>query len=152
MRNNKRITKRADKMLTKLADFLENDVMDKVFDLDTFWETDDEDEDDLYSCTTAACACGWAAISPKFRGLSTSPVSYNGAIYHTKSNTYDLEAAGNYFNITEEQAEYLFDPRYYSDVRNGRKSVINRIRKFIKNGGVKGNGAFAQFWLEDYAG
>ena len=149
-RPNKKITKRADKMLTKLADFLENDVRDRMFDLGIFWDETGRDvlEDDLYNCGTTACACGWAAVSPKFRGLVTES---HGNIYHKKSDTSDLEAAGNYFSITKAQADYLFDPSYYRSGRSGRKSVVNRIRKFVKDGCVKGRGGDTADWLEEYA-
>jgi len=150
---NKKTTKRADKMLTKLADFLENDIKDNVFDLGVFWYDEDDDDggslvgDGGYNCGTTACACGWAAVSPKFRGLTATGAA---SIYHEKSDTYEFTAAGNYFNITTEQALYLFDPNYYSYHRRGRKSVVNRIRKFIEDGGVKGSGKYTKYWLGNY--
>jgi len=142
------------KRLNKLADLLENEVSDKDFDMDVFYN---EHNKAKTGCGTVGCACGWAASSPKFRGLVLK--SYTDTFVHTlnkkvlvytiedtKSGNEDFEAAETYFKLNEAQVNWLFQPEYYSNNRKGRRTVISRIRKFVNdNGLIKGK------FFDDYS-
>lgn len=98
------------------------------------------------SCGTTACAFGLAAISGEFKeeGLRYS--------YYTRHAGYMLEpsicqggevytgfgAACALFDIDDDEAEYLFDPKCYESVPQGAKGellVARRIEDFIRNNG-----------------
>jgi len=137
---NRKITKRAGERLLKLADFLEHDVPSKQFNLQD-WVLGSGGVND---CGTVACACGWAAISPKFRGLIAEYGDRGVGIVCTRTKTEDIDAAVDYFHITETQGEYLFYGESYPSAGGGRMAVVKRIRKFVKDKQIKGNGLYAR--------
>lgn len=144
---NKKITKRAAKKLTKLADFLEHDVPSKQFNLQE-WVSGSGGVND---CGTIACACGWAAISPKFRGLTTKEMQFGGInIICTGTGAEGIEAVVDYFHITEAQGDYLFLDYNYPNTGGGRMAVVKRIRKFVKDKQIKGTGKYARSALRYY--
>lgn len=86
------------------------------------WVYDDE-------CGTVACAAGHACLSPRLRGLTLQK-----QYVHTRQPSYKNHrgwpALHMYFDLTPEEADYIFDPSAY--LRKPRpKAVAERIRKLI---------------------
>ena len=125
---------RADR-LTRLADFLESDVKDDVFDMGT-WGRETP-------CGTVACAFGWAAHIPEFERAGLKKRSYRSLT--TGVEHFDIYfgpvcgilAASDFFEISVEQACYLFNDMEYpdSDTCTPVHVVVERIREFVKNEG-----------------
>ena len=134
----------AARRLLKLADLLENEVSDNQFDLD-LWFADHNKK--KTGCGTVGYACGWAAQSPKFKGLTleeddtvwVTELDRYVPIYtiiDSKTGAEDLDAAQSYFRLNSmRDVEYLFLPSTYPTNRRGRRSVIARIRKYVVNDG-----------------
>jgi len=117
--------------LIVLSHFLRNfkaesvHLVDKtpIFDL-TIWHYFHYDTDD-YHCGTAACALGWACMLPEFKAEGLR-------FYDCRSNTIPMFryhigyiAAMYFFNISNKQSTYLFDPGAYdSDDNNEPKELI----------------------------
>lgn len=87
-----------------------------TFDMD-FWHQPLE-------CGTAACAFGSACSY--FKELEI----HGGIPFFGELIEY--EAAEAFFEITEEQAEYLFDPNSYEEWTVSRSEVIERIKELLK--------------------
>ncbi len=105
----------------------------KKFDMGVFVQ--------MNECGTAACAFGYCALDPKFKrqGLKLVPdecdygdgyldVQYKGKV--------KFEAATEFFDITVEEAEYLFGPLAYAleseHIRPPmvRKRVVELMKKY----------------------
>lgn len=103
------------------------------------------------SCGTACCALGYATLDPSFRrqGLSLktadgkpvtsrniAKVEEKGAITEPVFNGYwGLSAGAAFFDISDNEAAYLFMPHtYYNLDRPVRPSdVIKRVRKLLNS-------------------
>ena len=73
----------------------------------------------------------WAALSPKFRGLT-----FDGSSpFHKKTGAIGFRALKNYFGLSCDTEDYLFNEDTYPLGLRGKKSVINRIRALVKNNG-----------------
>lgn len=107
-------------------------------------------------CGTSACALGLAAISGEFEadGLtaiyepfasaSVDPVTGKPRAYHlypaykTHPEGYQylgFDAGEHFFDITDDDAKYLFDPDCYANTilgADGEREVALRIREFAK--------------------
>ena len=105
--------------LLKLADLLDT-VPIKDLDM-SVWRR---------GCGTVACALGHACLSPKFRGLVLN--SSNIPILTKDPYIQSINAAEQYFSITNGQACDLFLPGMYKAKYPHPKTVANRIRKFVE--------------------
>lgn len=95
------------------------------------------------NCNTTACACGLAAMDPKFRkmGLSykldtvgdTDAMLEGVLTMHLKyKGLRNIDAAQKFFGLeTSEQFSYLFIDDSYS--RGNQYDVAQRIEKFIRH-------------------
>jgi hypothetical protein len=115
--------------LIKLATYLEKLPKNgklpnkKTFDL-TYW-----------SCETTACAVGYASTIPCLKRagleLTSSLTNCSEPKYRDFTN---MLAVAIFFNITVQQAEYLFFKTAYPKTRRGPRSVAKRIRQFVRTG------------------
>lgn len=114
------------KRLLKLADFLET-IKPKVFNMDSWYNES--------PCGTTACAFGWACSIPSFKraGLKMRKLSNGFTVYADVvfNDEYNLNAASSFFDITVDEAEFLFYPDMYEKATKGQ--VIKRIRKFCSS-------------------
>lgn len=127
--------------LTILADYLRDNVKKEKFSLDSWVKTYGvmATEDAAiaaavkHDCGTTACAFGYAACIPKFRkaGLKYE-YDYDGMAIVIFKNTYGLYAAEDFFNITNDESYYLFDPYNYSEGRKGKSYVVRRIHALVR--------------------
>lgn len=82
---------------------------DCLFDINVF-ATDGFEE---HKCGTSACAMGWATTIPEFRNLGLG-FGYNNI--SVSLHFYEGENFGaieNFLDISEQEAQYLFDPATY---------------------------------------
>lgn len=91
------------------------------------------------TCGSTACALGYAGLMPSFRkaGLKTEFDKCGGSVVYKRSHNslYDIEAGASFFNITEDEAQWLFMPRSYPIGRRpGPKTVASRIRRMVRDG------------------
>ena len=114
--------------LGTLAKFLRA-VPPERFNMDTWVEK--STDNGKVACGYAACAMGWACMIPEFRkdGLKLYGVEpeYN--------NETGFEVAMEFFDISYENAEYLFSPETYDD-NVETKEVIQRIDDIINEQNV----------------
>jgi hypothetical protein len=116
------------KRLLKLADYLAT-VPRRRFNIGTWVEEN--------TCGTTACALGHAGLMPSFRkaGLRSEPDEFGGDVFFEGQRSEEAGAA--FFGLTYEEASYLFMPWNYAATKRGPKSVAQRIRTMVKNGGIK---------------
>lgn len=118
--------------LLKIANLIEN-INPAVFDMDSWSSKKNE-------CGTTFCACGYAAYVGLFKGLT---LGYGGdgdadLIYVEPGDEYgdierrDWDAVEVLFDLTYSEVEYLF----YGKFGDTPHAVAERIRKFVKTGGV----------------
>lgn len=122
------ISKKAKRLLTKLANGLEKKVKPEWFDLSSWAEHGWK----RHKCGTTACAAGWATTLVPESGLRLDREIelVHGRGWRTR---YGFGACQSAFDLNFEQVIYLFDGFHYD---RGRKiDVIRRIRKFVKTGG-----------------
>lgn len=122
------------KRLLKLASLLEKKPEGKFSLKD--WRKDN-------SCGTTACAVGWAASDKNFRRAGLRAVEVGSGIDHTRyviefkdkagQVHYNFTAAAEFFDISIGDSLFLFSPDKYEQGRSGRRDVIRRIRKFVKD-------------------
>lgn len=101
--------------LATLAAYLRESVPDSQFDMNV-WVGDDWQGDPDLSCGTSACALGWATTIPSFREAGLTLVRdrdyhHGGHVeLHTPEviRTNSIEAASEFFDISESQADHLF--------------------------------------------
>ena len=128
--------------LLKLADFLEHEVKNLWFNLET-WSSIGFTEKE---CGTTACAAGWATVCFPRSGLSLVPNEYHDdsleIIFKRTRTTAELDyfrgqyAVEAFFDIDSGTAKYLFDPGRYPLRQRCKKSVIRRLREIANNGRV----------------
>lgn len=118
-------TKQKQKLL-KLADFLEHKVKSHWFNLDTWADAGFREK----KCGTTACAMGWATVCfPRSLTLSHD----TNAVVYRRPNRRDVsgfDASMEFFGISDYDAFRLFDPISYPENRQGRMSVVRRLRAF----------------------
>ena len=142
-------TARGRKRLLKVADLLDNDAKNKKsvrFDLDVIvahsrlylqdgtdkWLTIDKPE---LNCGTTACAIGLVCISGLFKDFSFIINHYNSIqpVYKEYQGFYN--ATQVFFDINENEVEYLFTPSTYNKSEKkgarGERAVAKRIRQFV---------------------
>jgi hypothetical protein len=138
------------KRLLKLAEFLENNVSDRGFDLCVIAKAY---KDKMPGCVTAACAIGYMPrVFPRHckykvpgRGCNELlSIAFPRVITSFELNVqgkgkfktfYDFEFAERFFNITMKESGYLFQPYAYGAMK-GRKTVARRIRKLVRDGRI----------------
>ncbi len=124
------------KRLLKLADFLETKVPTKSFDLNHFVQQ-------KHNCGAVCCAVGWMPACMRSPNLKIETVKdFNeGVVFPSVVFTKDgdehrdWDAAAEFLELAPKAVDYLFNPRYYHRSRRGRLSVVDRIRRFVKNDG-----------------
>lgn len=130
------------KRLLKLADYLENYVEDKSFNL-SMWANSEgiekvkKGKKTLMSCGTAGCALGHATDCFKNLKLAME-FAWSGpylTVKHTKTGSTDYLAAQEFFGINENDSYFLFNPWEYPDSHKSRKYVAKRIRRFVETNG-----------------
>lgn len=89
-------------------------------------------------CGTAACAVGYASLHPEFRkwGLKLRWDKQWGDWCPYDVGKHSIESV---FELTTRAIDFLFLPMSYE--RGNRADVYQRIRAFIKSGGVIPNSA-----------
>ncbi len=158
---NKREMRTTVSRLNVLAEFLMNEVKPSKFNMNNWAELPDGSlteksshkdvvkimEETSNLCGTAACALGWAGTIPAFNraGLKMVPIKSNcgsDSAYVTYSsasgNIQGFQAAEQFFKLTEEEAESIFDPSSYDDNswtynKITRSKVVRHIKKIIKS-------------------
>ncbi len=122
------IVAKFDKLL-KLADFLENEVEPRWFDID-FWATPGWTEQ---KCGTTACAMGWATVCFPEEGLSIKNIDDHpiGEVVYEKDGNrlVDEYAAAAFFGLSHNEAIHIFVS--YPVGEDTKAHVIERIRKFV---------------------
>jgi hypothetical protein len=95
-----------------------------------------ETEDLTKSCGTTACALGWATQMPSMRRLG---LHYDDGMPRLANGQYGFGAASKLFELTREQAFYLFDQERIGEFELNEdetpKQWAKRARKFVANGG-----------------
>lgn len=139
--------------LLKLADMLEADAANPTglkFDLGVIVELDtlpvSADYKIPMSCGTSACAMGLAMLSGQFEKLGyiirrlqdEVDIAEIDPTWDGKIVTF-VHAAKQLFEITDEQAVWMFSPDYYDRTPQGAEGelrVAQRIRGLVKHGDV----------------
>lgn len=118
------------KRLLKLANFLETKVQNKGFNLKT-WKT-------VNKCGTVACAGGWACSIPSFKkaGLKLELYDFSQYFMIRYKIWEDFAAVSKFFDISIEEAEFLFLNNKYPKSHRSKNYVAKRIRSFVKRGCV----------------
>lgn len=111
--------------LKRLAGFLETLELERgdSFHMDS-WVSH-------WNCHTAACALGWAALSPRFRDLKCKPNEFNPIRYRSGKG---YNAGRLYFDIRLETARRLFSPDRYRQKRVTKQIVARRVRLLLEVG------------------
>lgn len=136
---------RSDRLLT-LAKRLDK-VPVKQFDM-SYWGMEWDPEagetvdfapaDPTKECGFAGCAVGWACSIPEFidagfRLFQGTP-TYNPGGFVVWQH---FDAPVHFFDITEDQAHYLFGMSYYTGKQfKGPRYVASRLREFVREGGL----------------
>jgi hypothetical protein len=96
-------------------------------------------EVDLMTCSTAACACGSAALNPWFREQGLGLTHLRGAEWDiTYGGKRNMAAAAAFFDIDIDigEASALFNPMHYDDLTPSAKTVAGRICNFVHSGKI----------------
>lgn len=104
-------------------------TLGKKFDID-HWV---EDCMTPYDCGTAACSLGWIARSEWANEIGLC-LSANGSPIYDGDYTYN--AAEKFFDISTNQAGWLFDPFEYENVSNEITTAmhtVNRMKYLLAN-------------------
>ena len=87
-------------------------------------------------CGTIACAIGWAGSTPWFNNQGFCLARYEPVYLKGSAEGYRYssgwDAVEEFFQITSEKAEYLFEAGAYPEDNRTRQAVIRRIMQFIK--------------------
>lgn len=88
-------------------------------------------------CSTASCALGSASLLPWFRRRGLVDDVDNYSVKY--KSFHDFEAGAEFFGITNEQSEDIFDPmKYFCDGEEITPSMVRkRVDKLIKKYGGK---------------
>ncbi len=86
----------------------------------------------MNECGATACAFGWACTIPQFRRAGLTLDAGCGVPRFGGQTGYS--AAEEFFRVTPDIAEWLFDPEQYSCEDHTRPSaVVKRIERYIAN-------------------
>ncbi len=114
--------------LSKLADFLETEVKDHQFDMEHYMLRENGLVavcEEVPECGTVGCAIGWA-----------SSLFFNDAMDSMYWCDFSARVFGSSFFDDDLTWCFLFDADWAKSPKSSRKDTINRIRKFIRQGGV----------------
>jgi hypothetical protein len=120
--------------LLKLADFLESLPRGR-FDLSIIGKHNSKGElPTPTSCGTAACAIGWTPVV--FPRHCCYTACFYGkpnelSVASKETGERDFGFAEPFFGLDSSESAYLFMPDSYPKGRRGKKSVVDRIRKFV---------------------
>lgn len=143
------------KRLLKLADVVERAIEAKAvkFDLTTWGHNDREAVIEM-SCGTTACLLGTAALSGEFKGAGMGycvrkyddgsgaemDITFARGAPFQDGHMNTFANAAWFFGITRDEAQFLFDPRWYPNIRHHGKGAaryaIKRVRDFVARGGI----------------
>lgn len=132
------LSNKAHERLSKLANVLEElpsyvrgEETDSITTLKVPIDTFNMDE---WGCGTTACAAGVAMVHPWFRkrGLTYSGSGVRNPLFKGAGGTTALEG---FFDISEEQVEFLFMPDSYPKSHTEAAYVANRIRQLVNRDG-----------------
>jgi len=120
------MNKRQLKNLAKLTDFIEQNIKDKQFDMETYRKNNENEVvkfKGLNDCGTIGCALGWAPFA-----LSIIWVEYNSDAFSFN------DLSDKKFGVTmgDEEWVYLFSSLWAGKHKNQRKAFINRARALIE--------------------
>ena len=131
--------------LAKLAQVL-NEIPAENFNMSILYKLDEIhlfDDDDLtllglLQTKVVACTLGWAALYKPFReaGLRFELKS-NGLriVYETEEGVETDFPAEKFFNLTTDEANWVFNPNYFTPAETYQASAaIKRIESLIENG------------------
>lgn len=135
-------TARGRRRMLTLATLLEADAKNKYglkFDLGTWGDGVDRNHMGL-DCGTRACAMGLAALSGKFKraGLRYK-IRDNSDFFGDSTNLVVMlgnrrgfSAAQKLFDLSEDEAEWLFSKNYYTleQGKGAERAVAKRLRRF----------------------
>ena len=129
--------------LIALADFVDKQVDPKQFNMSRFFsKLVDKDKPEI-KCGTTACLAGWACTMPEFQKDGLKVGIWES--YHTDMSVplyqglQSFRALALFFDLTAEQAEYLFGE--YNDQEETRErhdddipTATGRIRSLVATG------------------
>lgn len=115
--------------LLKICEILQ-EVLDKNFSLK------------VWRCGTAGCAIGHAASHPWFiergltmsdnHGISSTHGNYIQPEFNNGEDVFtDFTAVSEFFDISYDDACFLFGGNYYSQKNVTKQDVIDRIQKYV---------------------
>ena len=121
--------------LLKLADFLENNVTQEMFNMDSYRMHENGACTQFYSkteCGTVGCALGW---SPLIEGLEFTDAEYNVnskdySFYNYCDRVFNLDDNSNY---RSPQWDFLFSAEW-TKFDNTPKGAANRIKFLVSEG------------------
>lgn len=120
--------------LTKLADFIENEVKDEQFDMSWYRQTFDKKRDRVVlcqfisknDCGTVGCALGWGpwVVPPIFEDFRSGELAW------------DRYCDNHFFDDHSDDYDYLFSSSW-TDREPGasRMDAVGRIRHYVKHDG-----------------
>lgn len=115
--------------LSRLADFLENNVKNDQFNI-KYYRTDEYGKCTTFyskhNCGTVGCALGWAPFAFK---LNKTYRDFDGEYFFPKISE-------KFLGINDRESwVYLFDSKWFYTPQATRKATIKRIRNFVNNNG-----------------
>lgn len=92
----------------------------------------------LRECGYTACAVGEACLDPKLRAQGLRfEIDDDGYGWPAYDGFEASDAVEMFFNLSDLEGAYLFLPEHYEEKEwRSRKAVANRIREFVKHGGI----------------
>lgn len=132
--------------LSLLADFLETKVPEGRWHYAHIVGRGWQGKEDL-SCGATACALGWAATIPELREAGMRlPMVTEGTFEGQVDTTKVFEFAETVFEISAEEAEYLFNGGFSDHIKHMEnvtaKEVASAIRDFMENDGIPDESAY----------
>lgn len=138
------------KRLAKLAEVLK-EIPPENFNMRVLYKLDDIhlfDDDDLtllglLQTRVVTCTLGWAALYKPFREeglkfeLKSNGLNKKRIVYETEEGVETDFPAEKFFNLSSDEANWVFNPNYYSPTETYQASAaIERIEKLVKNDGL----------------